>query len=101
MVAGTTPCLDGMSLFLTPTWAVIQDCQVSPDPAGSFGYDAIFQCHWFSGSLPPSQVPLSIAYKHYFPVVVVAHLWGPSWASRRVEFLFNNEAVKSVLKSGT
>ena len=34
-------------------------------------------------------------------MVVAAHLWGPSWASRRVEFLCDNEAVVSVLKSGT
>ena len=92
---------DGLSLFLTPTWAPIPDFQVSSDAAGSLGYGAIFQCHWFSGSWSASQAPLSIAYKELFPVVVAAHLWGPSWASRRVEFLCDNEAVVSVLKSGT
>ena len=48
-----------------------------------------------------SQVPLSIAYKEHFLVVVAAHLWGPSWASRRVEFLGVNKALVSVLKSRT
>ena len=92
---------DGLSLFLTPTWAPIPDFQVSSDAAGSLGYGAIFEGHWFSGSWSASQAPLSIAYKELFPVVVAAHLWGPSWASRRVEFLCDNEAVVSVLKSGT
>ena len=92
---------DGLSLFLTPAWAPIPDFQVSSDAAGSLGYGAIFQCHWFSGSWLASQVPLSITYKELFPVVVAAHLWGPFWASRRAEFLCDNEAVVSILKSGT
>ena len=101
MGEGTIPGLGGLSLSLTPTWAPIRDLQVSADAAGSLGYGAIFQCHWFSGSWSACQVPSPIAYKEPFLVVVAAHLWGPSWASRRVEFLCNNEAVVSILKSGT
>ena len=71
------------------------------DAKGPFGYGAIFRCHWFTGSWSASQGPLSIAYKEPFAVIVAAYLWGPTWASRRVEFLCDNEAVVSILKSGT
>ena len=34
-------------------------------------------------------------------MIVAANLWGPTWASSRVEFLCDNEVVVSILKSGT
>ena len=46
-------------------------------------------------------MPLSIAYKELFPVVLAAALWGPRWSSRRVEFCSDNMAVVEVLRSGT
>lgn len=75
--------------------------RLSFDAVCCFGYGAIFQCHWFSGSWSASQVPLFIAYKELFAVVVAAYLWDPTWAFRRVEFLCDNEAVVSNLNSGT
>ena len=32
---------------------------------------------------------------------MAAHLWGPQWTSRRVEFLCDNMSVVAVLSSGT
>ena len=92
---------DGLCFFCMPTWAPLPDFQVSSDAAGSLGYGAIFQSHWFSGAWSAEQSPLSIAYKELFPIVVAAFLWGPRWVSRRVEFLCDNESVVAVLKSGT
>ena len=84
-----------------PTWAPLPDFQVSSDAAGSLGYGAIFQSHWFSGAWSAEQRLLSIAYKELFPIVVAAFLWGPQWVSRQVKFLCDNESVVAVLKSGT
>ena len=94
---------DGLSFFLMPDWAPLPDFQVSSDAAGTLGYDAIFQHQWFSGLWSASQLPLSIAYKEVFPIVVAAYmyLWGPQWSSRWVEFLCDNESVVAVLSSGT
>ena len=63
---------NGLSLFLTPKWGPTPDSQVSSEAAGSLGYGAIFQCHWLSSSWSESPVPLSMAYKELFPVVVAA-----------------------------
>ena len=32
---------------------------------------------------------------------MAAHLWGPQWSCRRVEFLCDNESVVAVLSVGT
>ena len=92
---------EGLSFFLMPTWAPLPDFQVSSDASGSLGFGAIFNNQWFFGAWSASQQPLSIAYKELFPIVVAAYLWGPGWASRRVEFLCDNESVVAVLSSGT
>ena len=68
---------NGLSFFLTPAWAPLPNFQVSSDAAGSLGYGAFFQGHWFAGSWSTAQASLSIAYKELFPVVVAAYLWGP------------------------
>ena len=92
---------DGLSFFLTPEMGPLPDFQVSSDAAGTLGYGAIFQHQWFCGPWSACQQPLSNAYKELFPIVVAAHLWGPQWSSRWVEFLCDNESVVAVLSSGT
>ena len=92
---------DGLSFFLMPEWAPLPDFQVSSDAAGTLGFGAIFQHQWFCGPWSACQLPLSIAYKELFPIVVAAHLWGPQWSCRRVEFLCDNESVVAVLSTGT
>ena len=84
-----------------PEWAPLPDFQVSSDAAGTPGYGAIFQHQWLCGPWSACQQPLSTAYKELFPIVVAAYLWGPQWASRRVEFQCDSELVVVVLSSGT
>ena len=92
---------DGRSFFLFPQWAPLPDFQVSSDAASTLGYGALFKRDWFAGAWSSAQMPLSIAYKELFPVVLAAALWGPRWSSRRVEFCSDNMAVVEVLRSGT
>lgn len=68
---------DGRSFFLSLQWAPLPDFQVSSDAAGTLGYGALFKRDWFAGPWSSAQMPLSIAYKELFPVVLAAALWSP------------------------
>ena len=92
---------NGYSFLLSPRWAPIPDLHVSSDAAGSVGYGAILGRDWFVGKWSPLQLPLSIAYKELFPIVLAASLWGHQWSAKRVEFCSDNTAVVEVLRSGT
>ena len=91
----------GCSFLQYPQWAPLPDFKVSSDASGALGYGAIFQCHWFSGAWLTTQVSQSIEYKELFPIVVAAYLWGPLWASKRVNFLSDNRSLVDILRSGT
>ena len=72
-----------------------------------------FRCLWGSclrSSLPgslvfwcmaPNTISQSIEYKELFPIVMAAYLWGPQWASKRVNFPSDNRSVVDILRSGT
>ena len=92
---------NGYSFLLSPRWAPIPDLHVSSDAAGSVGYGAILGRDWFVGRWSPLQLPLSIAYKELFQIVLAASLWGHQWSAKRVEFCSDNTAVVEVLRSGT
>ena len=93
--------LNGYSFLLSPRWAPIPDLHVSSEAAGSVGYRAIFGRDWFVGRWSPLQLPLSIAYKELFPIVLAASLWGHQWSAKRMEFRSDNTAMAEVLRSGT
>jgi len=54
-----------------------------------------------NGSMADGQLPLSIAYKRLFLVVLAAHVWGPRWSCRRILFHVDNKAVVHILNSQT
>ena len=56
---------------------------VSSDTAGSVGYGAILGRDWSVGRWSLLQLPLSIAYKELFPIVLAASLWGHQWSAKR------------------
>ena len=56
---------------------------------------------WFNGWWSPLQLPLLIAYKELFPVLLAAHVWGSRWSRRRILFPVDNEAVVHILNSQT
>ena len=66
---------DGFSFFCLTTWAPLPDLKVSSDATGALGYGAISNSQWFCGAWSAEQIPLSIAYKELFPIVVAAALW--------------------------
>ena len=92
---------NGYSFLLPPRWAPIPDLHVSSDAAGSVEYGVILRRYCFAGRWSPLQMPLSIAYKELFPIVLAASMWGHQWSAKRVEFCSHNTAVVEVLRSGT
>ena len=84
-----------------PQLAPLPDLEVSSDASGALGYGAVLRGHWFSGAWLPTQVSQSIEYKELFPIVMAAYLWGPQWASKRVNFVSDNHSVVDILRSGT
>ena len=77
------------------------DFSISSDASGAIGYGAFMDNEWFNGRWSSLQLPLSIAYKELFPIVLAAHVWGPGCSRRRIMFHVDNEAVVHFLNSRT
>ena len=92
---------NGIIFFLFPTLETLSDFAVCSDASGVIGYGAFMDNEWFNGRWSPLQLPLSIAYKELFPVVLVVHVWGPRWSRRCILFHVDNEAVVHILNSRT
>ena len=82
-----------MSLFLLPELLPLCDLHVTSHAAGAHGYGALYLRQWFAYHWLPRQVPLSIAYKELFPVVVAAHLLGENWSLKHISFQFHASVV--------
>lgn len=92
---------NGKSLFLFPTWEHAPMCSVTSDAAGSIGFAAINGTQWFAGVWPSGASHINIASKELIPIVLAAHLWGPSWSRKRIAFKCDNMAVVLVLRQGS
>ena len=75
---------NGISFFLFPTLEPLPGFSVSSDASGTIGYGAFMDNKWFNGQWSTLQIPLSIAYKELFPVVLAAHVWGPGRSHRHI-----------------
>jgi hypothetical protein len=84
-----------------PALMPVADLCVTSDAAGAIRYGALYHQQWFSHKWMPSQMPMLIAYKEFFPVVIAAHLWGDLWANRQVCFCFDNSSVVHILNVRT
>ena len=92
---------NGTSFILLPGLMPVADLCVTSDAAGAIGYGALYRQQWFSHKWMPSQMPMSIAYKEFFPVIIAAHLWGDQWANRQVCFRLDNSSVVHILNVRT
>ncbi len=77
---------NGKSLFLFPKWEHAPKISVTSDAAGSIGFAAIYEQHWFAGVLPEEAVTINIASKELIPIVLAAHIWGDSWSRKCIAF---------------
>ena len=77
----------------------MHDFSISSDASRAIGYGAFMDSEWCNGWWSTLQLPLSIAYKKLFLVVLAAHVWGPGWSLRRIMFHVDNKAVVHILNS--
>ena len=76
---------NGRSLFLSPRWTPSPDLELYTDSSGSIGYGAYCQGQWFNGRWDPDQALHSIQWKELYPIVLSAHVWGPTWHTLRIQ----------------
>ena len=91
---------NGKSLFFNSVWEKAPDLSVSSDAAGSLGFAAINGLVWFAKAWPSGVSQVNIAVKEFVPIVLAAHIWGSSWARKRIVFKCDNSAVVAVLQRG-
>ena len=92
---------NGRSLLMAPKWVSNITLRLFTDSSGSIGFGAYFQGHWFQGRWSHDQLGKSIQWKELYPIVLAAATWGSQWSTKRILFLCDNEAVVSILRSGT
>ena len=92
---------NGKSLFLFPTWENAPKISVTSDAAGSIGFAAIYETHWFAGVWPIEALSINIASKELIPIVLSAHIWGNTWSRKRIAFRCDNMAVVLLLRQGS
>ena len=78
---------NGISFSFFPTLEPLPDFSVSSDASGAIGYGAFMHNEWFNGRWSTLQLPLSIAYKELFPVVLAVHVWGPGCMVQQVHYV--------------
>ncbi len=79
------------------------DLHVWSDASGSWGCAAIWYPHWFqvSWDLAHSFSRASIAAKELLPILLAACVWGAHWKGLTVQCNCDNQAVVSILNSGS
>ena len=75
--------------------------EITSDVAGSKGYGALFNTHWFFGSWPESWQSLNITALELFPIVIALHIWGDQLADKCVTFVTDNAALVDIINKQT
>ena len=92
---------NGRSFFMHPKWIPSTTLKLFTDSSDTIGYGAYFDKKWFQGHWSEDQINNSIQWKELFPIVLAAATWGHLWSKSRISFVCDNEAVASVICSGT
>ena len=74
---------------------------LTSDASGSWGCGAFWNTEWFQYQWSAYTADLQITTKELMPIVISAAIWGPQWSGKSVQCRCDNEAVVSILNSGT
>ena len=96
-----TEQFNGRSLLLDSRWLNSDTLHLYTDAAGSFGYSAIFQSHWFYGAWSKTYSEMNITFKEMFPIVLAFEVWGVSLANKCISLHSDNMAVVHILNKQT
>lgn len=61
------------------------------------GVAAVFGSKWFADEWTQTLLPLQIAVKELFPIVLALEIWGSEMANRKILFMSDNMAVVEVI----
>ena len=92
---------NGKSFFMHPKWIPSTTLNLFTDSSGAIGYGAYFDKKWFQGRWSADQINRSIQWKELFPIVLAAATWGHLWTKTRITFMCDNEAVATMIRTGT
>ena len=81
--------------------SVAPSITVTSDASGTWGCGAFVGNQWFQLAWPPSWSDIHITAKELVPIVLAAMIWGSTWSKKVVQFICDNQAVVSCLKSGS
>ena len=73
--------------------------EVYTDASGTWGCGAFLDPMWFQLQWSDRLIPLPIAVKEMFPVVLAAATFGHQWAGKVIQFVVDNMAVVDVIKA--
>ena len=73
--------------------------EVYTDASGTWGCGAFLDPMWFQLQWSDRLIPLSIAVKEMFPVVLATATFGHQWAGKVIQFVVDNMAVVDVIKA--
>ena len=92
---------NGKQLLLKQRWITSEAINFFTDAAGSCGFGAVFQSHWFFNQWPADLLPFGIAWKELFPIVLALEIWGPDLKNKCITLHSDNEAVVHMLNKQT
>lgn len=94
---------NGAALFLSSSWVDSDILELYTDVSGSLGFGGIYGLKWFQGSWQShqqlGQPGISIAWQELFAIVVACHMWGNTFANKRIIFYCDNESVVHIVNS--
>ena len=77
------------------------DINLTSDASGSWGCGAYWNTHWFQYQWSVHTLSYGITTKELLPIVFAAAIWGHAWTGKSILCHCDNEAVVTIINSGT
>ena len=91
---------NGTGFFLEPDWTPADEFQLFTDAAGTLGYGAFWNGHWFSEPWLAHLLHTSIEWKELYAIVIACKTWGKHWSRKKLLFHCDNNVVVCIWISG-
>ena len=92
---------NGLSFFYLDICKTSSFIELYTDAAGSKGYVAILDQHWFFGPFPDTWQSFNITFLELFPIALVVRLWCRHMSNRCIVFVTDNAALVSIINKQT
>lgn len=92
---------NGKILFLNQIWQSSEKLHLYTDAAGSIGYGAVYNTHWFYGMWLYALKDCNITFKELYPIVLAVETWGNMFKNSCIIFHSDNQAVVYIINKQT